>query len=358
METLLLIHWNRSTGPEIIIQYPPSKKFPTKDTFLKIWAQHELNKENSLIELEVHDGSELFKYISVLQDYENEIYFLVLIYHKELYLEAPSPDILAVIGNNLLELMNTNKITRAVSEAFSTINNYSKHESENLINFFQDKIKYTILQILEEGVISKAELVRILREYYGFSTINIDLLLVPFIQESLIQKKMISGSNECYLLIKDLTYARIPPQNLPNEMMKNDEKILKKYKNELVRLFSRYDFNEEIKNKSLTGFLIDKDVYRLIKLLRTKNVSVNECLSILNNREDLFSDLLDSKILFEAKGFVYLLSDLRFILFSPLFIIEKLRNRYAKNQITLNQYHSHLKILLTGIQEKLDYIII
>lgn len=356
METLLLIHWNRSTGPEIIIQYPPSKKFPTKDTFLKIWAQHELNKENSMIELEVHDGTELFKFISVLQDYENEIYFLVLIYNKESYIEAPSPDILAVIGNNLLELMNTNKITRAVSEAFLTINNYSKHESANLINFFQDKIKFTILQILEEGVISKTELVRILREEYGFSTINIDLLLVPFIQESLIQKKIISGSNECYLLIKDLTYARIPPQNLPNEIQ--DEKTLKKYKNELIHFFSRYDFNEEIKNKSLTGFLIDKDVYKLIKLLRTKNVSVNECLSILNNREDLFSDLLDSKILFEAKGFVYLLSDLRFILFSPLFIIEKLRTRYAKNQITLNQYHTHLKILLTGIQEKLDYIII
>jgi hypothetical protein len=356
MESLLLIHWNRSTGPEIIIQYPPSKKFPTKDTFLKIWAQHELNKENSMIELEVGNGTDLFKYISVLHDYENEIYFLVLIYNKETYLEAPSPDILVVIGNNLLELMNTNKITRAVSEAFTTINNYSKHESENLINFFQDKIKFTILQILEEGVISKTELIRILREEYGFSTINIDLLLVPFIQENLIQKKIIAGSNECYLLIKDLTYARIPPQNLPHEI--EDEKMLKKYKSELIHFFSRYDFNEEIKNKSLTGFLIDKDVYNLIMLLRNKVISVNECLNTLNNREDLFSELLDSKILFEGKGFVYLLSDLRFILFSPLFIIEKLRVRYAKNQITLNQYYAHLKMLLRDLKEKLNYTII
>lgn len=356
MQSLLLIHWNRSTGPEIIIQYPPSKKFPTKDTFLKIWAQHELNKENSMIELDVESDLEHLKYLSVLQEYENEIYFLVLVYNKATYQEAPLPDILAVIGNNLLELMNTNKITRAVSEAYSTIKNYSKHESENLIHFFQDKIKFTILSVLEEGVISKTELIRILREDYGFSTINIDLLLVSFIQERLILKKNVSGSKECYFLVQDLTHARIPPQDLPYEI--EDEKILKKYKNELIHLFSRYDFSEEIKNKSLTGFLIDKDVYRLIKELRSNVFSVNECLGILNNREDLFSELIDSKILFEAKGNVYLLSDLRFILFSPLYIIEKLRTRYNKNEITLNQYYAHLKLLLSDVKENLEYTII
>ena len=123
--------------------------------------------------------------------------------------------------------------------------------------------------------------------------------MISFIQESLIIKKNVSGSKECYFLIKDLTHARIPPQNLPYEI--EDEKILKKYKNELIRVFSKYDFNEEIKNKSLTGFLIDKDVYKLIKELRTKVISVNECLSILNNKEDLFTELIESPMILKYK---------------------------------------------------------
>ncbi|MHA2431400.1 MAG: hypothetical protein ACXACC_10290, partial [Promethearchaeota archaeon] len=52
MERLIIVHWNKSTGPEPLIQYPPEKEFPKKDLFLKIWAQHELDKENFLIELE------------------------------------------------------------------------------------------------------------------------------------------------------------------------------------------------------------------------------------------------------------------------------------------------------------------
>ena len=72
MERLIIVHWNKSTGPIPIIQYPPEGPYPSKDIFLKIWAQHELNKEDALIELEDRN------IISVIQEYEGEIYFLCL----------------------------------------------------------------------------------------------------------------------------------------------------------------------------------------------------------------------------------------------------------------------------------------
>ena len=344
MKSLLLSHWNKSTGPESIIHYPPDKNLITKDLLLKIWAQHELDKDNTMIELQVSAENEAFrKYISILQEYENEIYFLILIYEQKE--EAViSPDILAIIGKNLLELMNTNKITRAISEAFNTINNYSKHESENLINFFQDKIKFTILQILEEGVISKSSLTNKLRQEYGFSTVNIDLLLISFLTEDLIVKKIVPGFKECYFLINDLTYARIPPDKLP-EIIKDDQ-ILKRYQQELIQFFSNYEYTKEIQDKSLTGFLIDKDIYNLIKELRNKSFTVNECLNSLNNKEDLFTELLEKRIIFEMKGIVYLFSDIRFIKFTPLYIINNLKQRYQDQIISLDQYHAHLKLLL------------
>jgi len=355
MERLIIVHWNKSTGPIPIIQYPPEGAYPSKDVFLKIWAQHELNKENSLIELNSVLGKKDRSVISVIQEYESEIYFLVLIIaSKSKVNEIISSDILAVITKNLLELINTNKITRAISEAFNTIKNYSKLEGEDLITFFQEKIKVTILQILRNGVISKTELSKILRQEYGFSTINIDLLLISFLREKLILKKFVPGSKECYFLIKDLSYLRIPPKKLPDE--KTDEKAASKFKDEFVKFYSNYNCNQEIDSKVIVRFLGDNDVYNLIRTLRKNELTVNDCLNCLNNREDLFEELLEKKIIFEAKGIVYLFTDIRFIKFTPYYIIKTLPSRYKNQEISLDQYLNHLEILIGQLKDKLLYL--
>ncbi len=356
MERLIIVHWNKSTGPIPIIQYPPEGAYPSKDIFLKIWAQHEVNKEGALIEFEEKDRN----IISVIQEYEGEIYFLCLFFvSKSNVSEIISSDILAIITKNLLELINTNKITRTISEAFNTIKNYSKIEGEDLINFFQEKIKYTILQILRNGVISKTDLAETLRQDYGFSTVNIDLLLISFIREKLILKKTISGSKECYFLIKDLSYTRVPPKKLPDEG--TEEKLLKKFKKEFVKLFSNYNCSQEIENKEVINFLIDKDVFNLIKALRKKELTVNDSINILSNKEELFEELLEKKFIFEAKGVVYLFSDIRFIKFTPYYIIELLLERYQKQEISFDQYLFHLKLLINQLNDQpsiLDYNVI
>ena len=52
LERLIIVQWSKSTGPIPIIQYPPEIDYPPKDLYLKIWAQHELNKDNTLVEIE------------------------------------------------------------------------------------------------------------------------------------------------------------------------------------------------------------------------------------------------------------------------------------------------------------------
>lgn len=361
MERIILIHWNTSIGPEPLIQYPPGDPFPPRPLLLKIWAKHETNKENSMLEFIPEDGE--YSYISIIQKFENEIYFLILVYSQKIKGEdiiTESPDILALISKNLIELINTNKITRAISEAFNTIRNYSKlDEEENLINFFQDRIKYTILQILRNGVISKSKLTNILRHEYGFSTVNIDLLLISFIHENLIIKKNVPGSKECYFLIKDLSCARIPPKNLPSEQI--EEIILRKYKESLKNYYLDYYNISDFENKTIIQtVLFNKDVFHLLKMLREKRVTVNDCLNILKNKEELFNELLDKNFIYEAKGFVFLLSDIRFIKFSPNYVIEKLVERYNNQDISLNEYIAHLKLLTEQIEEPLsiDYEIV
>jgi len=361
MERIILIHWSTSTGPEPIIQYPPGDPFPSRPLLLKIWAKHETNKENSMIEFIPEDDE--YSYISIIQKFEGEIYFLVLLYSQKSKSEdiiKESPDILALISKNLIELINTNKITRAISEAFNTIRDYSKlDEEENLVNFFQDRIKYTILQILRNGVISKNKLTNILRHEYGFSTVNIDLLLSSFIHENLIIKKNVPGSKECYFLIKDLSCTRIPPKNLPTEQI--EENILRKYKTSLKTYYFDYYNASEFENKTIIQtVLFDKDVFLLLKTLREKHLTVNDCLNILNNKEELFNELLEKRFIYEAKGFVYLFSDVRFIKFVPNYIFEKLVERYNNQEISLNEYIAHLKLLTEHIDEPLsiDYEIV
>ena len=358
MERIILSHWNKQTGPEPIIQYPPEKAFPPKETLLKIWARHELNKENSMVEFIPEGGENSF--ISIIQQFENELYFLILVYKQGNMNETTSPDILASMSKNLIELINTNKITRAISEAFTTIKNYSKlDEEENLISFFQDKIKYTILQILRDGVVSRFDLTNKLRQDYGFSTLNIDLILISFIRENLIIKENVPGSKECYFLIRDLSCMRIPPKSLP--MAKEEDQISRKYKKELENFYYNYDVVSEIENRTIIqSILLDKDVFSLIRTLREESLTVNDCLSILNNRGELFNELIDKKFIYETKGFVYIFSDIRFIKFNPYYIIEKLVERYQKQEISLNEYLTHLKLLSEQTRDKLsiDYEIV
>jgi len=355
MERLIIIHWNKSTGPIPIIQYPPEGAYPSKDIFLKIWAQHELNKEKTLIELDYILEEKDRSVISVIQEFEGEIYFLVLIIKtKSKVSDVISSDILPVITKNLLELANTDKINRAVSEAFNTIKNYTKLEGQDLISFFQEKIKFTILQILRNGVITKNELINILRNDYGFSTVNIDLLLISFLRENLILKKSLPGTKECYFLINDLSYMRIPSYNFPDD--KIDEKISKKFRKEIIKFYTNYNCSQEIESKLIVSLLIDSDVYNLIKALRKSELTVNDSLNLLNNREDLFEELLETKIIFEAKGFVFLFTDIRFVKYTPFYLIKILPLRYKKGEISLDQYLHHLKLLINPLKEKSSFL--
>jgi hypothetical protein len=364
MNRIIIVHWDKSLGPDPVIQFPPEGKFPSNDLLLKIWALHELDKESSMIEFipEIDDE----QYISLIQNYEGELYFIIIVYNRNDLVRniiKDYPDILAVVGKNLIELVNTNKITRAISEAFQTIKNYSIAEKEeNILNFFKDKIKSTILKILQDGAISKDDLREILRQDYGFSTTNIDLLLISFIHEDLIVKKNVSGSRECYFLIRDLSCIRVPPINFP-EVNPDELAMMNDYKQNIANFYETYSYDSisESETKKIINYLINKDVYSLIKKLRERSLSVSLCLDILNNKEDLFNELLEEKILYEVKGLVYLFSDIRFIKFTPYYVIEKLLKRYKSQELSLNEFLTHLE-LLTELYKKntslIDYEII
>ncbi|MFO8017681.1 MAG: hypothetical protein R6U96_03540 [Promethearchaeia archaeon] len=349
------MHWNKSTGPEAIIQYPPEHNFPSKDLFLKIWAKHELNKAESMINYTPEEKNE-HSYISVIHKFEGEIYFLMVEYTDQDHVKdviQDNPDIIGIISKNLVELINSNKITRAISEAYTTLKNYTKlDKEENLLSFFRDKIKHTILKILQKGVLSKIQLKSLLRKQYGFSTSNIDLILSTFIREGLVKKKNIPGCDNCYFLIKDLSCIRIPPHELT--ISDKDGGLYDTYINEFQEFYATFDCTSEIENKRILHFLMDKPIFSLIKKLRNEVLTVNECLNILNNRQDVLDDLLKGNYIFEGQGKVILFSDIRFIKFTPAYIIQNITQRYKDEQISFNQFSEHLKLINEFMEKQRD----
>ncbi len=361
MERVIVVHWNKNTGPEPIIQYPPKDGFPSTDLFVKLWTIHELNKERSMLEY-VPEGENW--YISVPQKFSGELYFLVLAYGKNHNLENIIDfDILSTMAGNLIKSINTDKITRSIFETFNLIKDYTKlDQEENLMTYFQDKLKITILQILRNGVISKLELAKILTEEYSFSTLNIDLLLTTFIRDNLIIKKTVPGSRECYFLVKDVSFIQIPPKKNPDYSDDQREEYLKLYKNQIIKIYNDFGSVSEIENKTIINIMVNNhDIFLLLKALRKKVLNVAECLSILNNDEDLFYEVLENTFIYESKGLVYLILDVRFVSFTPFYIVKKLIERYNNEEISLDQYLTHLELLFKQYVEKpgtIDYEII
>ncbi len=354
MKRIIIIHWNKSTGPETILQYPPEKEIFPKDLFLKIWTMHELKKGEKMVE---YTSEELGnRFISVIQKFEGEIYFLVLVYDKSIDniddIINVDPDLLANISRDLIQLINTNKISNAIFEAYKSIKNYTKIEKEeNLLNFFRDKMKYTILKILRnEGVISKRNLKKILKNQYGFSTLNLDLILISFIRENLIVKKSIFGNQDYYFLINDLSCIRIPPENIIKffESIENEDKneIVNNYKTALIQFFKNYDVNQQDNIDLLLIYLANKYVSRFLKSLRFTPMLISDALNILNNNEAILNELIKKSVLFEAKGYVFLLTDIRFLKFLPIYLFKRLNLRYKEGKISLDEFLGHNKLIL------------
>lgn len=356
MERIIVVHWDKSKGPEKMISYPPVKDEFPKSLFLEMWTKHELNKQKQMIRFSPNDKD--IKLVSVIQKFEGEIYFLVFVYDKKAKIDDilnNFPDIFSQISQSLIEVIGTDQLTRLISEVYSSIKNYIKlEEEENLLNFFRDKIKFIILKIFRKGAISKSQLIRILEHKHGFSTINIDLILMAFIREDLIVKRKISGNEDYYFLIRDILFnIRLPPKNRLNFFQEFDdeekEKISLAYDHSLIEFFNTYDCTREEDTNMILMFLLNKNVYLLLKELRIKPIPISNALNILNNNEELLNELLEQEFIFEMKGYIFLLTDIRFIKFTPTYMISRLNTRFKEDNLSLEGYLTHLELLLEEI---------
>jgi len=252
---------------------------------------------------------------------------------------------LSLIENINIRLKNEIKFTIFQVDRLT---NLDKLQKVALIYNSDERLK--ILEILREYPISKKEMKSILEKMT--STVNVDILLQPFLELNIIRRDWIKGEKdrktgevshqgEYLFLIKDINFARIPNENLLNHFKETKNELLPMYKQKIIDFFATYDpYTQPIEEtKKLASILLNPDVYDFFVLMRHNHYPMDKIPKIFSEfavTEILLDDLKDLNIITEVvdendRKWICLLTDIKPLIVFPEYLLPKIRAVY-KNQ--------------------------
>ena len=254
---------------------------------------------------------------------------------------------LSLIENINIRLKNEIKFTIFQVDRLT---NLDKLQKVALIYNSDERLK--ILEILREYPISKKEMKSILEKIT--STVNVDILLQPFLELNIIRRDWIKGEKdrktgevshqgEYLFLIKDINFARIPNENLLNHFKETKNELLPRYKQKVIDFFATYDpYTQPIEEtKKLASILLNPDVYDFFVLMKHNHYPMDKIPKIFSEfavTEILLDDLKDLNIITEVldendRKWICLLTDIKPLIVFPEYLLPKIRAAY-KNQDT------------------------
>ena len=212
-------------------------------------------------------------------------------------------------------------------------------ENQLFYRLFEDKARLEILDILRKGVISKRRLKELIQRRWGGENINLDLLITPMIRLGLIKIKDVPGAKDCLFLVKDVYCSRLPSKKEIN-------------KAGLSKL------NQIIE---IEGILIEDSIQPLMKLMQQPGIKelcallvedVQEgipfevALTVVKHNKKYLEQLEKFHIIhIEEKEMIYLLTELNFLIFQPIYLPQILTDRYLAEDISFDQMLAHLQLL-------------
>lgn len=243
---------------------------------------------------------------------------------------------------------------------------------------FQSDERLKILEILRERPVSRRELID---EMEKISTNpNLDLLLEPFLELNLIRRDWMKGSREkrtgimrdqgeFLFLVKDITFARLPSEEIIKTLQKNNQDLYQKYKEKVKEFFIKYKITNQTEDdlKDIASVLLNPDTYDFFRLLR-KNYYP------LKKLPKIFSDFVDSKFLMDrmeylkiscvlkdkpGEEWVVLLTDIKPIIAFPEFLLPKLRSAVKttdkEKKISIETAKKALQLLEVTYPEEIEF---
>jgi hypothetical protein len=243
---------------------------------------------------------------------------------------------------------------------------------------FQSEERLRILELLRERPISKNELKAILERIKPNP--NVDLLIRPFLELNLIRRDWIKGitrkkeidmsfQGEYLFLIKDITLARFPSNDLIERIKEFKREGYKEYEEKLVEFFSNYDVNKQSKKElmELASALLIPDVFDFYSLM-TKSYYP------LDKLPRVFSEFVDTKFVVDTllnlnvittikdkdeRPWVLLFTEVKPLTSFPEYLVLKIKDSYLsktrKNKISFEIAKKALELLEGTYQEKVKF---
>ncbi|MFX1601523.1 MAG: hypothetical protein ACFFB6_13090 [Promethearchaeota archaeon] len=252
---------------------------------------------------------------------------------------------LSLIENINIRLKNEIKFTIFQVDRLS---NLDKLQKAALIYNSNERLK--ILEILRNSPFSKNDMKKILEKMT--STVNVDILLRPFLELNIIRRDWIKGEKdkktgeithqgEYLFLIKDIMLARVPNENLLNHFKETKNELLPIYKQKVIDFFANYDpYTEPLEEmRKLASILLNPDVYDFFVLMRHNHYPLDKIPKIFSEfavTEILLDDLKKLNIITEVtddnnRKWICLLTDLKPLIVFPEYLLPKIREAY-RNQ--------------------------
>ncbi|MHA1368389.1 MAG: hypothetical protein ACTSWN_16595 [Promethearchaeota archaeon] len=237
-------------------------------------------------------------------------------------------------------------------------------EEQRYAAIYNNEIREQMLQKFGEGPISHKELKNWLETTFNSYSIDLEGLLLPFKKAGLLKETLetIKGKKKSkyYFLIKDVYLFRIPPKKMLDDHKKGKFKALGSFADEYIKEIKEYFENYELAHseiKQISHLLSITNVYKIIKLLRENYYKFDdlkiEFLDRYNflpsNINYLLKLLETSNVLKIFKNdndkFLILKSDIRYQVFFPEYLVDKIRKAWRDGKISKKLAIKHLTML-------------
>jgi len=341
MKKIFIFKFDPKIGPQLILLYPPKNELPSKELLLQIWGNYELKSKSILFELKYNNEN----YCVIGKPQGKEIIFIVtqLSFNDEFNLIR---NIFIKLSESLFSQIEQSNFSMILADLYKTFNEFSLIDRNQLFfNFFSDKNRINLFNILKNGVIDRISLLNIFKEEYGISESNFDLILIPFFNLNLIIEKDLPGIKKCYFLINDVFFCRIPCQKIIKKIDPINNSADKMYLTEIFEYFKNYSLENEEKLYELSKIFSNPIIYNSIVKLYDGKIKEEEFLSYITEDFTIFSQLIQEKIIIEIEDYIYPMAELNFIEFKPFYIINSLKKRFEENNISIEQFFNHIDLL-------------
>ncbi len=314
-----------------------------KDTPYQVYSYFRQEKDGSqfltLSLFELDDEIELFE--ELIKDLAKrlDVIFPTLI-------RAQNSRQISLISNINIRLANELKFTLFQIERLSRLDKLQK-----IALIFNTEERIKVLEILRERPIAKEQLKRTIEKIKP--TINIDILLRPFLELNLIRRDwskgekdaktgIIKNQGEYIFLVKDILLSRVPNENLLNHLKDTKNNLYEKYKAKINGFFNEYNpYTEPIEEtKKLASILLNPDIYDFFALMRNNFYPLDKIPKVFSDfavTEILLDNLKNLNIITQIKDeedrdWILLLTDIKPLVIFPEYLLPFIREKFKTEE--------------------------